>query len=299
MMKKIAVLMGGVSNEREVSLKSGAAVTQALRESGYDAEPVVLEQARLEALPAGTEAVFIALHGGYGENGGVQSDLDQLGIPYTGPGAAASRVAMDKRLTKEILMQAEVPTPPYEMLRAGETLKKLELPVVVKPPREGSSVGISKVTEGQELAAAVLSACRADDQGEAMAEAYIPGREWTVAVLGGCALPVVEILAPNGWYGFVEKYTKGVTAFALPEAVADQPLIAKAQCYALLAYQALGCRGVSRVDFRLTAEGELFVLEVNTIPGMTSTSLLPQAAAKAGINFGELCSKLVELAAYD
>ncbi len=298
-MKKIAVLMGGISREREVSLKSGAAVEKALRESGYDVRAVVLESATLDALPAGIEAAFIALHGGYGENGGVQSELDQRGIPYTGPGAAASRVAMDKMLTKEILVKADVPTAPYEMLRAGESLRKLQLPVVVKPPREGSSVGISKVTEPQNLAAAVLAACQADDQGQAMAEAYIPGREWTVGVLGGCALPVVEILAPDGWYGYEEKYTKGLTRFSLPDSAEDQPLIAQAQCYALLAFQALGCRGVSRVDFRITPDGELFVLEVNTVPGMTATSLLPQAAAKAGINFNELCSKLVELATYD
>lgn len=298
-MKKIAVLMGGISNEREVSLKSGTAVERALRNSGFDVTPVVLESESLESLPPGMEAVFIALHGGYGENGGVQADLDQLGIPYTGPGAAASRIAMDKILSKQLFAQAEVPTAPFEVLRVGGSLSKLQLPVVVKPPRGGSSVGINKVTEQSKLEAAVLAACQTDDQGEAMVEAYIPGREWTVGVLDGVALPVVEILAPGGWYGFVEKYTPGVTKFSLPDSLEEQPLIAQAQCYALLAYQALGCRGVSRVDFRVTPEGELFVLEVNTVPGFTSTSLLPQAAARAGVSFNELCAKLIEFAAHD
>ncbi|MDD2600383.1 MAG: D-alanine--D-alanine ligase [Kiritimatiellae bacterium] len=298
-MKKIAVLMGGISNEREISLKSGAAVERALRESGYDVTAVVLESESLETLPAGIEAVFIALHGGYGENGGVQADLDLLGIPYTGPGAAASRVAMDKVLTKQVFAQAEVPTPPFEVLCVGETLSKLRLPVVVKPPRGGSSVGISKVTRAQELEMAVLAACQTDDQGEALAESYIPGREWTVSVLNGVALPVLEIIAPEGWYGFTAKYTQGATRFSFPDSLEDQPVAAQAQCYALLAYQALECRGVSRVDFRVTPEGELFVLEVNTVPGLTATSLLPQAAARAGINFNHLCTKLIELAAHD
>jgi len=298
-MKKIVVLMGGTSNEREVSLKSGAAVEKALRESGYDVEPVVLEHDSLESLPADTKLAFIALHGGYGENGGVQADLDKLGISYTGPGAAASRVAMDKVLTKQALQEADVPTAPFEILKEGDKLKNLSFPVVVKPPREGSSFGLSKVSRPEDLAAAVQDACLADGSGDALVEAYIPGREWTVGVLGGEALPLIEILAPDGWYGFEEKYTKDVTQFAIPEGLEDQPLIAKAQCYAMLTCKALGCRGVSRVDFRVSPEGGLFVLEVNTIPGMTSTSLLPLAAAKAGITFNELCSKLVELAAYD
>ena len=298
-MKKVAVLMGGTSNEREVSLKSGVAVERALRESGYDVEAVVLDTDSVDSLPEGIEHVFIALHGGYGESGGVQADLDKIGIPYTGAGAVASRVAMDKVLTKQALERADVPTAPYESLKAGEPLKTLQLPVVLKPPRGGSSVGISKVVKQSELAEAVVLACHSDDLGEALAESYIPGREWTVGVLGGKALPVVEITAPCGWYGFEEKYTKGLTEFSFPDSVKDQPLAVKAQHYALQAHDALGCRSVSRVDFRVNPEGELFVLEVNTIPGMTSTSLLPQAAGKAGINFNELCVKIIELAAYD
>ena len=154
-MKRVAVLMGGTSSEREVSLRSGAAVVEGLTQAGFDAVPVVLTEDRVEALPPGTEAVFIALHGGYGENGGVQADLDRLGVPYTGPGAAASRITIDKIATKRVLEAAGVPTAPFEVLPRGTDTTALPLPVVVKPPRDGSSVGISKVTEPGQWAAAL------------------------------------------------------------------------------------------------------------------------------------------------
>lgn len=296
-MKRVAVIMGGTSNEREVSLKSGAAVVAGLREAGFDVAPVVLDADRIDALPAGVEAVFLALHGGYGENGGVQDDLDRLGVPYTGPGAAASRIAIDKIATKRVLERAGVPTAPFEVLPRGADATALPLPVVVKPPRDGSSVGISKVAEPGQWAAAVQAARAVDAQGEVLVEAYIPGREWTVGVLGGEALPVVEICAPNGWYGFAEKYTQGMTQYAFPESAEDAPLIAKCQVLALLAFQAVGCRGVSRVDFRVTPEGQPYVLEINTIPGFTATSLLPKAAARAGLTFSALCARLLSTAA--
>lgn len=296
-MKRVAVVMGGTSNEREVSLRSGAAVVDGLREAGFDAVPVVLEEDKIEALPEGVEAVFLALHGGYGENGGAQADLDRLGVPYTGPGAAASRVTIDKIATKRVLEAAGVPTAPFEVLPRGTERTSLPLPVVVKPPRDGSSVGISKVTEDGQWAAALKAAREIDPQGEVLVEAYIPGREWTVGVVGEEALPVVEILAPNGWYGFEEKYTKGLTRYAFPESEADAPLVAACQVLALLAFKAAGCRGVSRVDFRVTPEGQPYVLEINTIPGFTATSLLPKAAAKKGIAFGALCALLLEHAA--
>ena len=296
-MKKIAVVMGGTSNERAISLKSGSAVADALEQGGCEVVRVVLERESIDTLPAGIDAVFIALHGGYGENGGVQADLDALGVPYTGPGAAASRLAMDKIETKKILQGVGIPTAPWEVLRKGESLQNLGLPVVVKPPREGSSVGVSLVSRPEMLDVSVEKACAADPRGEALVESYIAGREWTVGVLGGEALPVLEILAPEGWYGFEEKYTKGVSSFSFPDVAEESGLIAAVECYALLAFKALGCRGVSRVDFRISEEGKPFVLELNTIPGMTSTSLLPQAAGRAGLNFTDLCLKLVELAA--
>jgi len=298
-MKKVAVLMGGISNEREISLKSGKAVTDALSSGGYDVMPVILNEESVASLPTGIDAVFIALHGGYGENGGVQADLNAIGVPYTGPGARASCIAMDKIATKQVLAKNGIPTAPWEVLRVGDDLRELELPVVVKPPREGSSVGISKVVEISEFAAALEAACSADLLGEALVERYIPGREWTVGVLGGLTLPAVEILAPGGWYGFSEKYTQGVTGFEFPDPQQEGDLVDKIQRLALSAYEALDCRGGCRVDFRVTPDGMPLVLELNTIPGMTSTSLLPRAAARAGINFVELCSKLVELAACD
>lgn len=289
--------MGGTSSEREVSLRSGAAVVDGLRDVGIDAIPVVLDEDRIESLPEGVEAVFLALHGGYGENGGVQADLDRLGVPYTGPGAEASRITIDKIATKRVLDAAGVPTAPYEVLPRGVETTSLPLPVVVKPPRDGSSVGISKVTAPGEWADALKVARDADPQGEVLVEAYIPGREWTVGVIGEETLPVVEIQAPNGWYGFQEKYTKGVTNYVFPESPEDAPLVAKCQVLALLAFKAVGCRGVSRIDFRVTPEGEPYVLEINTIPGFTATSLLPKAAARKGLSFGALCAKLLEHAA--
>ena len=297
-MRKIAVVMGGTSNEREVSLRSGAAVVEGLKEAGFDAVPVVLDADRIDGLPEGTEAVFIALHGGYGENGGVQEELDGLRIPYTGPGAAANRITIDKIATKRVLEKAGVPTPPYEVLPRGVDATSLPLPVVVKPPRDGSSVGISKVAAPGEWGAALEAARALDPQGEVLVEAYIPGREWTVGVVDGQALPVVEIKAPNGWYGFQEKYTKGVTEYVFPESEEDKPLVAKCQVLALVAFKAVGCRGVSRIDFRITPEGEPYALEINTIPGFTATSLLPKAAAKAGLTFSGLCEKLLTCAAH-
>ena len=298
-MKRVAVLMGGTSNERKVSLESGAAVVQGLKEAGYEALPVVLDADRIDALPEGAEAVFIALHGGYGENGGVQSDLDKLGVPYTGPGAAASRITIDKIATKRALEREGIPTAPYDVLPCGVDVTRLPLPVVVKPPRDGSSVGISKVTEAGQWAAALKAARDVDPRGDVLVESYIPGREWTVGVIGGQALPVVEIQAPNGWYGYAEKYTKGVTRYVFPEGAEDAPLVAQCQVLALLAFQTVGCRGVSRVDFRVTPEGQPFVLEINTIPGFTATSLLPKAAAKQKLSFSALCAKLVACAACD
>lgn len=296
-MKRVAVIMGGTSSEREVSLRSGAAVVEGLKEAGLDAVPVVLNEDRIDGLPEGVEAVFLALHGGYGENGGAQADLDRLGVPYTGPGAAASRITIDKVQTKRILDAAGVPTAPYEVLPRGVESTRLPLPVVVKPPRDGSSVGVSKVSRPEQWADALKLARDADPFGEVLVEAYIPGREWTVGVIGSEALPVVEILAPDGWYGFTEKYTKGLTRYVFPDSEDDAPLVARCRQLALKAFEAVGCRGVSRVDFRVAPDGSPYVLEINTIPGFTATSLLPKAAAKSGLSFSALCVRLLEAAA--
>jgi len=298
-MKKVAVLMGGTSHEREVSLRSGAAVAGALEAAGFEVSRVVLEQDCVAPLlPEGTDAVFLALHGGYGENGGVQSDLDALRVPYTGPGAAASRVAMDKIATKRLLDAAGIPTPLWEVLPRGADVTRLPLPVVVKPPRDGSSVGISKVSEPSQWAAALNAAREIDADGEVLVEAYVPGREWTVGVVGGAPLPVVEVCAPGGWYGFTEKYTPDVTRYLFPDSEADAALVARCQGLAVDVFNALGCRGMGRVDFRVAPEGVPFVLELNTTPGFTETSLLPKAAARAGESFGALCVRLLGMAAY-
>lgn len=297
-MKRIAVLMGGTSSERDVSLRSGAAVAKGLTEAGFEVVPVTLDKNSLEAMPKDVDAVFIALHGGYGENGGVQADLDALKLPYTGPGSKSSRVTMDKILTKRVLDKAGIATARYEVLERGNDKTRIKLPLVVKPPRDGSSVGVSKVTEPGQWAEALAKARAADPKGEVLVEEYIPGREWTVSIVGDKALPVVEIQAANGWYGYAEKYTAGTTHYVFPEDEADKPALAACQKEALAAFKAVGGRGMSRVDFRVTPEGKPYVLEINTIPGFTATSLLPKAAAKAGMDFAALVKRLVELAAW-
>jgi len=305
--RNVAVLMGGTSSEREISLKSGQAVCAGLREAGYTVTPVVLDQAALPPLPGAIEAVFLALHGGYGEDGGVQADLDARRIAYTGSGARASRTAMDKIETKRLLMRHGVPTARYEVRGADDDrLTELPLPVVVKPPRDGSSVGVSRVNTPGEWREAVLAARRRDARGEVLVEAYIPGREWTVGVLGDEALPIVEIRAPDGWYGFGAKYGSGDpqavgqrTEYIFPDDAADRCLIEACREYALKAFRIVGCRGLGRVDFRVAPDGRPYVLEINTLPGFTASSLLPKAAARAGIGFGALCARIMETARFD
>jgi D-alanine-D-alanine ligase len=295
--RKVAVLMGGVSSEREVSILSGRAVVQGLREAGYSVMPVVLTRESVDDVPAGIEAVFLALHGGYGEGGGVQADLDRIGIPYTGAGAAASRLAMDKIATKRRLAAHGVPTADYEVLATGVETTRLPLPLVVKPPREGSSVGISKVITPAAWAPA-LARARARDP-EVLVERYIPGREMTVGVVGGEAFPAVEIIPAGGWYGFEAKYVTGDTVYAFLDPVTEVALETRCRERALQTFNALGVRGMGRIDFRVNEAGECLVLELNSLPGFTATSLLPKAAAKAGVSFSALCARIIELAACD
>ena len=289
--------MGGVSSEREVSLRSGQAVVKGLEAAGYAVTPVILEREAVGGLPPGTEAVFLALHGGYGEGGGVQADLDRLGIPYTGAGAAASRLAMDKIATKRRLAAHGVPTAEYEVLAPGATTTRLPLPVVVKPPREGSSVGISRVLSPGAWAPALARARQCDP--EVLVERYIAGREMTVGVVGGEAYPVVEIIPAGGWYGYEAKYVTGDTVYAFLDTPADGAIEARCRALALQTVAALGVRGLGRVDFRVDAAGACFVLELNSLPGFTATSLLPKAAAKAGWSFSALCARILETAACD
>ncbi len=304
--KKVAVLMGGTSNERAVSLVSGTNVADALASlHEFEVVPVVLDADNLDALPADVDACYIALHGGWGENGGVQAALDARGIPYTGPGARASRLAMDKIETKKVLDAAGIPNAPWCVVgdadaACAEADLPLPLPVVVKAPRDGSSVGVYVVKSFDQWADAVRNAVRIDREkfggaGEALVEAFIPGREMTAGVLGHEALPVIEICAPGGWYGYEEKYNSDATRYPFP----TDDFLPEMQRLALAAFDATGCRGVTRVDFRITPEGRMFVLELNTSPGMTGHSLVPKAAAKHGIPFPGLCRRVLEAALHD
>ena len=294
--KKICVLMGGTSNERDVSLVSGKNVVDALTSlNKYDVIPVVLDRDSVEDVPD-CDACFLALHGGWGESGGVQAALDKRKIPYTGPGAKASQIAMDKVKTKMVLEMKGVPTAKWTLASPGTEASPLPLPVVVKPPCDGSSVGISKVLTAAEWKPALDAALAAQGgKGEVMVEAFIEGREMTVAVVDGAPLPVIEICAKGGWYGYDEKYNSDETRYPFP----DDPFLPLVQQIAVDAYRACGCRGVTRVDFRIDAKNRPFVLELNTLPGMTGHSLVPKAAQQAGIPFPELCDRMIAAAKCD
>ena len=302
-MKKIAVLMGGTSNEREVSLASGRNVAEALAGLGkYDVVPVTLDADDLGAMPADVDAAYIALHGGWGENGGVQAALDKMGIPYTGPGAAASLVAMDKVKTKMVLEMNAVPTAKWTLASPGDEKSPLPLPVVVKPPCDGSSVGISKVSRDDEWAPALDAALKAmKSPSEVLVEEYIPGREFTVGVIDGEALPAIEIVAKGGWYGYHEKYDSEETRypFLRDQADPEPALEEKLRDAALKAYRAVGCRGVTRVDFRVSSLGRCYVLELNTSPGFTSHSLVPKAGMRTGLTFAGVCERILACARHD
>ena len=301
--RKIAVLMGGTSNERAVSLVSGENVAAALEKLGSaEVVRVRLDEDSLASLPEGVDACFIALHGGWGENGGVQRALDAMRIPYTGPGAAASELAMDKTATKKALERAGVPTPAWREVPFGDTSPNtLGFPVVVKAPRDGSSVGVYKCADEAQYRAALAKAWKIDSDafggaGRALAEAFVEGREATVGVLGGKALPPIEIVAAGGWYGYEEKYSSEETRY--PFIKGEPRLEADLARIAMDAYRACGCRGVTRVDFRIDREGRPLVLELNTSPGMTGHSLVPKAAAESGLDFPHMCEAILDEAAF-
>ena len=298
-MEKIAVLMGGTSNERAVSLESGRNIAAALASlDKYEVIPVDLTSDSLDGLPDGVDRAYIALHGGWGEDGGVQSALDARGIPYTGPGARASQIAMDKVRTKEVLEKCGVPTAKWAVAERGAVRSPLPLPVVVKPPCDGSSVGVTKVTDDAEWPAALEAAFASMRRGGtvALVEAFIPGREMTVGVIDGEALPVIEIVAPGGWYGYDEKYRSNETRYPFLE---EPELAAKLQKLAVAAYAAVGCRGVTRVDFRVAPDGTCYVLELNTSPGFTAHSLVPKAGMRTGLTFAEVCDRILASARHD
>jgi D-alanine-D-alanine ligase len=290
----ITVLLGGPSAEREVSLRSGAAVAKALRALGHAVEEVDPLPGALK-ISAGTEAVFLALHGTYGEDGTVQAELEQLGVPYTGCGVAASLFAFDKVVTKRRCEAAGVPTAAFTVfISAGSPWPAAwPVPVVLKPTRQGSSVGLQFVDRVEEFSSALAESLRFG--GEVVMEERILGRETTVGILDGRALPVVEVRPKEGSYDYTNKYTAGRTEYLCP-APFDATTTERIQAAALGAFQAIGGRDYGRVDVMVRANNSPVVLEVNTLPGMTETSLLPKAAAAAGIGFNELCQRMLDLA---
>lgn len=328
---KIAVLMGGTSAEREVSLASGLAVAGALREKGHavfaidtargyvprddehsllpegvhSAPPTdleaTLEPAAIVTIPEVREAdlAFLALHGGIGEDGRLQALLELHGIRYTGTGPLGSGIAMDKDVSKRLLRDAEVPTLPWRVARAPDfaydrdTIEEVVgFPCIVKPSRQGSSVGLTIVERLADLDEAIVEAARFDS--EVMIESYVRGRELTISIVGDQPLPPIEIRPKKGIYDYESKYTPGMTEYLCPAPI-DQEATAQLQAYALRAFKVLKLRGYARVDFILARE-QMFCLEANTLPGMTATSLLPKAAAAVGLPFPELCERIVRLA---
>jgi D-alanine-D-alanine ligase len=290
----ITVMLGGPSAEREVSLRTGAAVAKALRSLGHEVSELDPKTPDW-ILPPKTDVVFLALHGTYGEDGTVQRQLDFLSVPYTGCDAEASRIAFDKVLTKQKCIAAGVPTAKFFTVDSPAALlpEDFLLPLVAKPSRQGSSVGLQFVDRTADWPKALAEALKFDS--EVLVEEKIIGRETTVGILGGQVLPVVEVRPKAGSYDYQNKYTAGATEYFCP-ADFDAATTQRIQAAALGAFKAIGGRDYARVDVMVRANGSPVVLEVNTLPGMTETSLLPKAAAAAGMNYAELCQRMVDLA---
>ena len=293
---KVAVLMGGPSGEREVSLKSGAAVLAALKRRGVDAHGIDAGPDVLEQLKHGGYArAFIVLHGRWGEDGVIQGGLEVIGLPYTGSDVLGSALAMDKLRTKYLWSAAGIPTPPYEVLVKdtdfSQVAARLGLPLFVKPSREGSSLGVTKVKSVLDLKRAWEMAAKLDDC--VLAEHGIDGAEVTCAVLGSQVLPLIRIETVTEFYDYEAKYLRDDTKYHCPSGL-DAAVEKKIQTLALRAFESLGCSGWGRVDFMVDRSNVPYVLEVNTVPGMTDHSLVPKSAAAAGIGFDELCLRILE-----
>jgi D-alanine-D-alanine ligase len=302
---RVGVVMGGTSSEREISLRSGQAVAQALTELGHDVVSINIGtgfEALEDLADADIDVAFLALHGKQGEDGCIQGVLEMLGIPYTGSGVMGSALAMDKLKTKELLRLHNVPTPPYYLVSRGEEDQLLDLhgsfgfPVVVKPRREGSSLGITKVDSAAQLGPAVESALLFDEA--VIVERFVSGAEIAVAVLDGRVLGAIEIEPASGIYDYHAKYESSETRYHMPARLASTRLRGILNL-AERSIQALDVRGAARVDMIVTPGMNEYVLEVNTLPGMTATSLLPKIAASAGYDFGALCQAILETARLD
>jgi D-alanine-D-alanine ligase len=295
---KVAVLFGGASAEREISIMSGSAVLAALQEQGVDAHAFDPAERDLWQLKRdGYDRAFIALHGRGGEDGTIQGALECLGIPYTGSGVMASAIGMDKWRTKMVWLSAGLPTPRYKLLHAGSDFRavanELGLPLFVKPAREGSSVGATKVTRIEDLEGAYEKAARCDPL--VLAEQFIAGRELTAPFLGDMALPLIRIEAPQGNYDYQNKYFTDEVKYHCPSGL-DADLEQDIQELVMRAARLIDCRGWGRADLMLGEDGRPWLLEINTSPGMTSHSLVPMAARAVGIEFGELCLRILESA---
>ncbi|MDR0805698.1 MAG: D-alanine--D-alanine ligase [Enterobacteriaceae bacterium] len=302
MTEKVAVLLGGTSAERDVSLKSGAAVLAGLRESGVDAYPIDPKEYPVAQLKAdGFDKVFIALHGRGGEDGTLQGVLEFLDLPYTGSGVMASALTMDKFRTKLLWQGAKLPVADYVALSIDQLatvnvdaiVKQLGLPLIVKPSCEGSSVGMSKVNAASELLPALEEAFKHDTN--VLVEKWLSGPEFTVAILGDEVLPAIRIQPAGVFYDYQAKYLSDETEYFCPSGLSDEKE-QQIRALALAAYKAVGCRGWGRVDVMLDSDGQFYLLEVNTAPGMTNHSLVPMAARQSGLSFSQLVVKILALA---
>lgn len=305
--EKVLVLMGGISTEREISLKSGTAVAKALADAGYIVETLDIKQDNIsEIAKINPDVVYLALHGKGGEDGCIQGMLEWMGIPYTGPGVSASAVCIDKVLTKKVLVQSGIPTPKSLEYKkdqcsdvnrlAEELIEQLGLPMVLKAPCQGSSIGVVIVRDKDAITDAVAEVFKYDDT--LLAEQFVSGVEISVPVIGNKnpeVLPIIEIVPVNEFYDFHSKYTPGMSSHIIPARI-SKPAEECVNRLASEAYIKTGCRGVSRIDFIVDENDNPFVIEINTIPGMTETSLVPDSAKYAGLEFPELVDKIVKLA---
>ncbi|MCX7928013.1 MAG: D-alanine--D-alanine ligase [Candidatus Omnitrophica bacterium] len=299
---RIGVLMGGFSSERDISLRSGTAVYESLKKQQFDVVAIDIQDSDREKIKQilkknQINTAFIALHGIFGEDGQIQSILEEMGISYTGSGVQASRNALDKVQAKKIFTRYGLPTPEWvthykqDYQNQKPLFVPFSLPWIVKPSANGSSIGVSLVEEPEQVKEALEKAFFFDSC--VIVEQFIKGREMTIGIINNRPLCVIEVVPKNRWFDFEAKYQKGLTEYIIP-AVLDESLAQTLQDAALAAHRILGCRGFSRVDLMLDKNNKFFILEVNTIPGLTSTSLLPKAAAVAGISFDQLCLQLLE-----
>lgn len=305
--KKVLVLMGGISTEREVSLRSGAAIAKGLKEAGYEVEALDITPDNIAEISKIKPAVaYLALHGKGGEDGCIQGMLEWMGIPYTGPGLAASAICMDKTLTKKMLLQGNIPTPKSveytkaecsDLEKTADSLiNELGLPMVIKAPCQGSSIGVVIVRNKEAIADAITEVFKYDES--LLAEQFVCGTEVSVPVIGNDnpeVLPIIEITASNEFYDYQSKYTPGMSAHIIPARISKKAED-KIKEYAVQAYKKTGCKGISRIDFMIDEDDNPYVIEINTIPGMTETSLVPDSAKHIGISFSQLVDKIVKLA---